>query len=208
MKLIDLKISEYLDILNSEEPAPGGGSASALAGAQGAALIIMVCRLTLGREKYSEFHEVCGKAKEKAEKLLESFISAVDDDTEAFNLVAAAYKMPKDSEKQKEERSSAIAEGTIKSTEVPLSVMKSAREGLEIVSGLAGKTNPGALSDLGVAALNLTSCARGAWLNVKINLPGIKDPEKLKYYHDEATNIYHNVDKIIDELYRNITESI
>ena len=208
MELTGLKVNEYLDILMSEAPAPGGGSASALAGAQGAALIIMVCGLTLSREKYSEFHETCRAAKEKAEGLLKSFITAVDKDAEAFNIVAAAYKMPKESETQKIKRSEAIEEGTVKSTEIPLSVMKSAQDGLEIVSGLLGKTNPGAMSDLGVAALNLTSCARGAWLNVEINLPGIKEPGRAKFYHDKGLEYYHHIDSMADKLYRDIAEEI
>ena len=208
MKLTDLEVSGYLDILKSEAPAPGGGSASALSGAQGAALIAMVCGLTLGREKYSEYHKTCSEAKEEAECLLDSFIAAVDADTEAYNLVAAAYKMPKESDEQKKERSAAIEEGTNKSTEVPLSVMKMAQEGLEIVSGLIGKTNPGAKSDLGVAVLNLHSCARGAWLNVKINLPGIKDDVRAKQYCEIGIKYYHNIDKLVGELYHGIEESI
>ena len=198
MKLMDLKLTDYLEILKSDAPAPGGGSVSALAGAQGIALLIMVNELTLGREKYSGFQEANAVAKEKAQVLLKAFIQLVDEDTDAYNMVADAYKMPKETEDEKKKRADAIQEGTIKSTEVPLSVMKAALEGLEIISGLKGKTNPSAMSDLGVAALNLLTCLRGAWLNVKINLPGIKDVDKAKAYEETGQKIHERAESLSD----------
>jgi formiminotetrahydrofolate cyclodeaminase len=201
MKLTDMRITEYLDILKSEAPAPGGGSASALAGAQGAALISMVCGLTMGKEKYSEYHEACSRAKDKAEKLLVAFIKAIDEDTEAYIMVTGAFKMPKETENEKRVRSGVIQKATIQATKVPLSVMKLAHQGLKIISGLSGKTNPSAMSDLGVAALNLHSCARGAWFNVKINIPGIKDTEISKNFNDEGVKLYRDSEKVAAVLY-------
>ena len=89
MKLIDLKLDEYLDILISDEPAPGGGSVSALACAQGAALISMVCDLTTAKKKYADDHELCRQIKEEAVKLYGDLKAAIDKDTDAYNLVAA-----------------------------------------------------------------------------------------------------------------------
>ena len=208
MKLTDLKVNEYLEILKSDAPAPGGGSASALCGAQGMALLIMVCGLTLGREKYADYQEACAAASENAQGLLKAFINAIDEDTQAYNLVSNAFKMPKETDEQKQERSAAIQAGTIKATQVPLSVMKTAYQGLEIISGVTGKTNSSAMSDLGVAVLNLSACARGAWLNVKINLSGIKDIEKSKRFQEEAQNTHHKIDKIVTELYNSIAENM
>jgi hypothetical protein len=96
MKLIDLKLNEYLDILLSDAPAPGGGSVSALPGAQGAALLAMVCDLTTSKEKYASVHEHCSQIRERSGELYEAFAKAIDEDTDAFNLVSAAFKMPKD----------------------------------------------------------------------------------------------------------------
>ena len=208
MALIDLKMREYLDVLKSCEPAPGGGSASALAGAQGMALIIMVCDLTLGKEKYSAYHDVCRDARERAQLMLNTIVKLIDEDTEAYNALFNAFKMPKDTDAQKAERTAAINSGTEVSIEVPLSVMKLAYGGLELISGLAGKTNPNAASDLGVAALNLHAAVNGARLNVMINLPGISDEELSKRYLKESENIYHNTDKIINKVYHLIVNGI
>ncbi|MCL1808402.1 MAG: cyclodeaminase/cyclohydrolase family protein [Clostridiales bacterium] len=208
MKLADMSINEYLDILKSDKPAPGGGSASGLAGAQGAALLVMVCNLTLGREKYSEFQEACTEAREKAQELLKTFVTAIDEDTEAFNMVSKAYKMPKETVEQKTERSMAIQEGTLMATKIPFFVMKTALEGLATVSGLMGKTNSSAMSDFGVAVLSFLACGRGAWLNVKTNLSVIKDEEKLHFYLEEGQKLYEDVERIADELYENILSSL
>ena len=104
MKLVDMKLNEYLDILISDEPAPGGGSVSALAGAQGAALMSMVCDLTISKKKYAEDHEFCKAVKEEAVELFKSLSEAIDKDTDAYNLVAAAFKMPKETDEDKAER--------------------------------------------------------------------------------------------------------
>ncbi len=185
MKLIELKLNEYLDILLSDAPAPGGGSVSALAGAQGAALMAMVCDLTTSKEKYQEEHELCGKIREKAGTLYEGFAKAIDDDTAAFNLVADAFKMPKGTDEEKAARKKAIADGTLEATKVPFHVMEMAREGLELAEQLQGHYNRNCDSDYGVGVLNLMTCMQGAWLNVKINLPGVKDEALAAEY--EAT---------------------
>ena len=199
MGLTDLKISEYLCALKSDAPAPGGGTASAIAGAQGAALVAMVLSLTLGKEKYVKFHKEAQEAKTQAEELLAAFSQAAAEDTLAYNMVAAAYKMPKETDEQKKARSDAIQEGMLVATEVPFAVMKKAFEGIVLVSGITGKTNPNAESDLGVAVLNLLACTRGAWLNVKINLPGIKDLEKAEYYKNEGLKICEEAARVAEE---------
>ena len=179
MKLAEMKVNEYLDVLKSDAPAPGGGSASALAGAQGAALVAMVCGLTLGKEKYADYQDICAETKAKAEELYGKLIESIDKDTEAFNLVSAAFKMPKGTDEEKAARSKAIADGTLVATEVPFETMMLCAEGLKVTEMIVGKSNPNAASDLGVASLNLLSGVKGAWLNVLINLPGVKD-EALK----------------------------
>ncbi|MGN1143641.1 MAG: cyclodeaminase/cyclohydrolase family protein, partial [Anaerovoracaceae bacterium] len=93
MKLVDMKVSEYLEVLKSNAPAPGGGSASALAAAQGISLVAMVADLTIGREKYAEYEKVCIAARDEALELYGKLSAAVDKDTEAFNLVSDAFKL-------------------------------------------------------------------------------------------------------------------
>ena len=208
MKLIDMQVKEYLDVLKSDAPAPGGGSVSALAGAQGAALFMMVADLTIGKEKYADWQEVCKAAKEKGAALYEELTAAVDKDTEAFNLVSAAFKMPKETDKEKAARKQAIADGTLVATEVPFRTMQLGYEGLMTARTMIGKSNLNAASDLGVAILNLTACIKGAWLNVKINLPGVKDEAKAKYYAQEGQKMFDEADKIASSLYNEVAATL
>ncbi len=208
MKLIDMQVKEYLDVLKSDAPAPGGGSVSALAGAQGAALFMMVADLTIGKEKYADWQEVCKAAKEKGAALYEELTAAVDKDTEAFNLVSAAFKMPKETDEEKAARKQAIADGTLVATEVPFRTMQLGYEGLMTARTMIGKSNPNAASDLGVAILNLTACIKGAWLNVKINLPGVKDEAKAKYYAQEGQKMFDEADKIASSLYNEVAAAL
>ncbi len=204
MKLIDMQVKEYLDVLKSDAPAPGGGSVSALAGAQGAALFMMVADLTIGKEKYADCQEVCKVAKQKGAALYEVLKAAADKDTEAFNLVSAAFKMPKNTDEEKAARKQAIADGTLVATEVPFRTMELGYEGLMTAKTMIGKSNPNAASDLGVAILNLTGCIKGAWLNVKINLPGVKDEAKAKFFAEEGQKMFDEADKIASSLYNEV----
>lgn len=208
MQLIELELKEYLETLKSATPAPGGGSVSALAGAQGVALFLMVADFTLGKEKFAEYEEVCRLAKERGEELLQELIKSIDDDTEAFNLVAAGFKMPKDTDEQKAARSKAIREGTLVSTKVPYRVMEISLEGLKIARSLSGRSNPNAGSDLGVAVLNLMAAIKGAWFNVKINLSGLKDEEKEKYYREGGERILREGEAIAKQTLDEVQESL
>lgn len=208
MKLVDMQVKDYLDLLKSDAPAPGGGSVSALAGAQGVGLFMMVADLTLGKEKYADYQEICSEAKEKGAALYAELVESIDKDTEAFNLIAAAFKMPKETDEDKAARRKAIADGTLVATEVPFRTMQLGYEGLMIAKTMIGKSNPNAASDLGVAILNLTGCIKGAWLNVMINLPGVKDEEKAAYYAAEGKKMYDEADAIASGLYEEVAASL
>lgn len=208
MKLIDMKVNDYLELLKSDAPAPGGGSASALAGAQGVALFMMVADLTTTREKYAEHHPLCAEVKAKGEKVYRGLIEGIDRDTEAFNLIADALKMPKDTDEEKAARRKAIDDGTLAATEVPFNNMKLAYEGLMTAGEMIGKSNPNAASDLGVAILNLTLCIKGAWLNVKINLPGVKDDSKAEFFRNEGQKMYDAADAVASKLYDQIADTL
>ena len=208
MKLVDLKVNEYLDVLKSDAPAPGGGSVSALAGAQGVGLFMMVADLTIGKEKYADCQEVCIAAKEKGAELYTKLFEGIDKDTEAFNLVSAAFKMPKETDEEKAARKQAIADGTLAATQVPFETMSYCYEGLKTAETMVGKSNPNAASDLGVAVLNLMAGIKGAWLNVKINLPGVKDEAKASFYEEEGRKIYSEAEEIARRLYDEVLESL
>ena len=157
MKLVELTVKDYLDLLKSDAPAPGGGSVSALSAAQGIGLVAMVSDLTIGRERYADFEEGCKKAKAEAIELYAKLVEAIDKDTEAF-------KMPKDTDENKAARSKAIADATLAATEVPFETLTLCMNALKVTETIVGKSNPNAASDLGVAALNLLAGIKGAWL--------------------------------------------
>lgn len=207
MKLVELTVKDYLDLLKSDAPAPGGGSVSALSAAQGVGLVAMVSDLTIGRERYADFEEGCKKAKAEATALYAKLVEAIDKDTEAFNLVSAAFKMPKDTDENKAARSKAIADATLVATEVPFETLTLCMEGLKVTETIVGKSNPNAASDLGVAALNLLAGIKGAWLNVMINLPGVKD-EAAKAKFAEGAKMVEEAEAIADAIYKKVLESL
>lgn len=196
MKLIDMTVSDYLNDLASVSPAPGGGSAAALCGAQGAGLAAMVASFTIGRKKYAEFEENAIAVRDAELALTEKLKAQIDKDTEAFNLVAAAFKLPKATDEEKAERSRAIQAGTLVSTEVPSETMQLALEALKTAEKLLSGFNDGAASDLGVAAFNLLTCVRGAWLNVGINIGSLKDREKAEAFRVRGQEILREAEEI------------
>lgn len=207
-KLVDLTVREYLDVLKSDAPAPGGGSVSALAGAQGAGLLKMVCDLTLGKEKYKDFEAAVKEVRPVFEEAEEALTAGIDRDTESFNMVMAAFGMPKDSDEEKAARREAIQKGTVASTEAPLENMKQAFRALEAAEKLAGKFNPNCMSDFGVGVMNLKLCIQGAFMNVKINLPGIKDEGLAAELAKQADEIMLDGTGIADGLYEYAMEGL
>ena len=208
MKLTEMKVLDYLELLKSDAPAPGGGSVSALTGAQGLSLLLMVADLTLTREKYQEDHPLCLQVKEAGLPLFHAMTDAVDRDTQAYNKVSAAYKMSKETEEQKTIRSKAIGEANLLATQIPFEVMTLAVQGLKLVEQLVGHSNPNAASDLGVAATCLETAAKGAWLNVSINLPGVKDPDMAKHFEEEGKHLYNESNQLANRVVDAARESL
>lgn len=207
MKLADMSVKSYLDVLASDAPAPGGGSVSALSAAQGAALVAMVCNLTIPKEKYSEHRDLCIRVKDDILSIYDELVIGIDKDTEAFNKVSAAFKLPKDTDEQKAARSKAIQEATITATEVPYETMELCMEGLAVTERIVGKSNPNASSDLGVAALNLLAGLKGAYLNVKINLPSIKDEAKAARFAG-AEAMVARAEKTAEKIYKDVLAAL
>lgn len=186
MKLAQMSAEELTKLLASDAPAPGGGSAAALEGALGAALTAMVCGLTAEKPQYAAYRTEILTVQSRAEALREQLLTWMDRDTEAFLQVSDAFAMPKATGEEKVQRSAAIQRGLTVCTETPLAVMALAVEGLELVKSLLGRYNESAASDLGVAAVSLEACARGAWLNVLINVGSLKDREKAHAFREQG----------------------
>lgn len=208
MKLVEMSVAAYIDTVASDAPAPGGGSASALCGAQGAGLSTMVAGLTLGKKKYDDRQAACEAIRGDGMPLVEALKAQVDKDTEAFNLVSAAFKMPKETDAEKAARSAAIQKGTLVSTEVPFETMKLALEALRNAHKLLEGFNTNAASDLGVAALDLLACVKGAWLNVLINIGSLKDTEKAAAFKAEGLAIVREAEELAGAIYGAVEEMV
>ena len=206
-KLVSMEVGKYLELLGSDAPAPGGGSVSALAGAQGAELLSMVLKLTIGNKKYEEHHELCSRMLKEVDELKAELAKAIDEDTEAFNLVSSAFKMPKETDEEKQARREAIKAGTLQATKVPEKVMRLSLKGLECVRDVVECTNRNCDSDLGVSVLNFAAALRGAWLNVKINIPGLDDEDRKIYEHKGLESLEKGL-SLADDLYKVIEERL
>ncbi|MGA2192526.1 MAG: cyclodeaminase/cyclohydrolase family protein [Nitrospirota bacterium] len=172
---IDQPMRHFLDKLSSKSPEPGGGSAAALVGAEGAALVGMVCYLTLGKEKYADVQADILDLKDSSESVRADLMRLLQEDTEAFAEASAAYKLPKDTDAQRAEREKKIQSGLIKATEVPFAIGERSLDVARMSLGAAIKGNKGAVSDAGVAVLFAEAAVQAAALNVRINLVSIKD---------------------------------
>jgi methenyltetrahydrofolate cyclohydrolase len=175
--LSSLSVTDLLNEIASDSPAPGGGSVSALAASLGAALTSMVCRLTIGKKKYIDVQSEIEKVLKRSEDLRVQFISLIDEDTEAFNKVMAAYGLPKETEEQKAKRTAEIQNALKTATLVPLKLMELCREAMELVKTVIEKGNQNSVSDASVAGLMFQAGCDGAALNVKINLGSVSDTD-------------------------------
>ena len=208
MKLAELTTAGFTDLLASDAPAPGGGSAAALEGALGAALTAMVCGLTVGKKKYAEFQELAEEAQKKATDLKARFVDVMDRDTEAFNVVSAAFGMPKETDEEKAARSAAIQKGLEGCTKTPFEMMELAVETLELTASILGKSNDSAASDLGVSALSLRAAIQGAWLNVLINIGSLKNKELAEDYRAKGEALLAKALPLADEIYDTVVKSM
>lgn len=173
--LVDMTCAEFADETASESPAPGGGSISAYIGALGAALAAMVANLSSHKAGWDERWEEFSGWAVKGQEIKEDLLRLVDEDTESFNRVMAAFGLPKGTVEEKAARSAAIQEATRYATEVPLRTMQRAFDSFEVIRAMAEQGNPNSVTDAGVGALCARSAVIGAFLNVKINAAGLKD---------------------------------
>lgn len=177
--LIDKKVKDFCDVLASKEPAPGGGSAAALSGVLGASLTVMVGNLTFGKKAYDALEPEIRDQFEQDHRTMEmvrmELMKLIDEDTQAFNHYMEAVKKPKDTMEEQEAREKAMEQAALHTLEVPLKVAQSCLMILKHQLTYVMYGNKNAVSDIGVGALLAFAGVEGAALNVKINLPGIRD---------------------------------
>ena len=171
--LVDMTCTDFAEELASESPAPGGGSVASLCGSLGAGLAAMVAALTQGKKGYEEHQEALGEVSAKAHPLKDAFLTDVDRDTDSFNELMAAMRLPKKTDEEQAARDDAVRIATEEATRVPLGVLERSIPTLALAEIVAEKGNQNSLSDAGVAALAALTCADGAYYNVLINLAAL-----------------------------------
>jgi methenyltetrahydrofolate cyclohydrolase len=174
-KFKDTAIEPFLDALASSKATPGGGSAAAIIGAMGAALVSMVCNLTIGKKKYADVEGEMKEVLHKAEALRHKLTGMIEDDVKAFDHVMAAYGMAKETDAEKTARDKAIQAALKQATEVPLRCCHAAREVIELAAIASEKGNLNVISDAGVGVLAAYAALRSAALNVFTNAKIITD---------------------------------
>jgi formiminotetrahydrofolate cyclodeaminase len=168
-------IGEWLDALASDAPAPGGGAAAAMNAAIGAALVSMVCNLTIGKPKYAAYIETMTRALAEATELRHRALQLADDDAAAFDAVIEAYKLPKESDEEKRARSAAIQAALVGAVEVPLRTVEVAASVIALAEAIEAGANVNVLSDVAVAAASARAALDAAALNVEVNLASMSD---------------------------------
>ena len=204
MKLAEMNVTQFADVLASDAPAPGGGSTAALAGSLGAALTAMVCELTVGKKQFAEVREDLLAVQNKASDLQKRFLDVMDRDTDAFLVVSNAFAMPKATDEEKAVRSAAIQKGLEGCTATPFEMMQLAAETIALTESLLGRFNTTAASDLGVGALTLRTAVQGAWLNVLINIGSLKNKELAEDYRAKGQALVDEVVTAADRVYAQV----
>ncbi|WP_034215737.1 cyclodeaminase/cyclohydrolase family protein [Lachnoanaerobaculum sp. MSX33] len=199
-------IDEYIKELGSKAPVPGGGGASAVAGALSAALSSMVCNLTVGKKSYISVEDDIKKILENMNKHMESFIKLSDKDAEVFYPLSQAYSFKPQNDEEKKMHEENMEKLLFDAAMVPLYIMKEAYSMLVAVDFLAKKGSKLAVSDAGVAVSMLRSAVCGAMMNVVINVKYMKNREKAQDLMDEASEILENTMNKADIIYREVLE--
>ena len=199
-KLTALTVKGFADETLRESPAPGGGSVAAYMGALGAALGTMVANLSAHKPGWDDRWEEFSRYADRGVELEEELLHLVDEDTEAFNRIMAAFGMPKNTEEDKRLRSEAIQRATLFAAQVPLETMKTSFKAFELCKAMAETGNPNSVSDAGVGALAARAAVLGAGLNVKINASSLKDNAQAEALINEADNLMADADKAEREI--------
>ena len=201
MALIDKPVTQFLDELASNAPAPGGGSVAALSGALGAALVSMVCNLTIGKKKYVNVEADIKALLAQSEALRQELSDLLEADVAAYTVVSQAMKLPRDTEEQKAFRDIELDKALKNATEVPLRVAAACVKVMDLCRPAAEKGNINAVSDAGVAVLMAEAGLRSAALNVLINLGSIKDEAFVATRRAQLDDLLAGKPALRDEVY-------
>lgn len=204
-RLIDLSVQDFTNETASESMAPGGGSISALVGALGVSLGTMVANLSAHKPGWDEQWVYFSEWAKKGQRYKDQLLFLIDEDTRSFNQIIDAFRLPKSNLDEKNKRAAAIEAATKYATEIPLRVMETAQDSMEVMVEMAHKGLQNSLSDAGVGVLCAHTAVVGAYLNVRINAKDLKDRNfaeeilaKAKSIHDKATATKEELMSLID----------
>lgn len=208
MKITEKTCVEFVNVLASKEPVPGGGGASALVGALGTALGNMVGSLTVGKKKYAAVESEILELKSKCNALQTEFLALVEKDAEVFEPLARAYGMPKDTEEQRTEKARVMEKALVTACSVPLQIMEKCCKAIDIMAEFAQKGSRLAVSDAGVGAALCRSALEGAALNVYINTKAMTDRDCAEKTNARADVMLANAAVKAAEIYKTVLDSL
>ena len=203
-----MRIQEFLDVLSSKEPVPGGGGASALAGALGNALGQMVANLTIGKKKYALVEDEIKELAERMKGIQGQFSALADQDARVFAPLAKCYSLPSGTEEEKAYKAEVMEARLLDASLVPMEIMEKASEMLEIMDILADKGSRMAVSDVGVGVQFIRTALLGAVMNVYINTKSMKNREKAEEMNEKAERLIKEGTEAADRIYQKVLEQL
>lgn len=204
MKYSALTCTEFVEVLASKAPVPGGGGASALVGAIGTALCNMVGSLTVGKKKYAEVEAEITELMEQATALQKKLLHLIEKDAEVFEPLSRAYGLPAGTEEEKAEKSR-VMEGCLRDAcSVPMDIMRTCCQVISLIGAFAEKGSVLAVSDAGVAAACCRGALKGASLNVYINTKSMKDREYAESLNRECDEMLETYSAVADEVFEQV----
>jgi formiminotetrahydrofolate cyclodeaminase len=204
MNLSKKTLPDFVTVLASKEPVPGGGGASALVGAVGTALGNMVGSLTVGKKKYAEVEAGIIALKKKSDTLQDDLLALIDKDAQDFEPLAKAYGLPKDTPEQQAEKDRVMEAALCTASETPLEIMRKCAEAIDIIEEFAAKGSKLAISDAGVGVLFCKAALAGASLNVFINTKAMKDRAKAEKLNKEADDLLSRYETKADNIFTGV----
>lgn len=197
-KLVDIKLEDYINRVDSPSPAPGGGSVMGVIGSLACALAGMVGHLTINKNKFKELSEEeknnFNKAIEKIKEIKIKLMETVDKDAESFNIFMDAMKLPKNTEEEKLIRKEAISEAAIKSTQTPFDILKYSYELISLFDIILKYGNSGVITDIASAYILIYGASKGSVLNININMPLIEDKNFLEKIKKNSLNYIETIE--------------
>ncbi|MSR93823.1 cyclodeaminase/cyclohydrolase family protein [Clostridiaceae bacterium 68-1-5] len=206
--MLEQKITDFLEALSSKEPVPGGGGASAAVGAFASALGMMVANLTAGKKTYAAVEEEILETKERLLTLQKELIRLTDEDAKAFAPLSRAYGLPRETEEEKAERARIMEAALYEASRVPLQIMQTVRQVMELLRILGEKGSRIAISDVGVGILFAQAALEGASLNIYINTRLMQEKEQAAKLNAEADALIREARTLKEEIYLAVLEKI